>query len=315
VFYAAGRPRRLAPPHGRPPQFLVVAFDDCKVLAGLESMLEIVETLDARGARAPLTLYVSPCEPRSPDIERVVWIYRRLFALGCEFCNHTLNHNPGGVNWYALPREGQEREITGCRQWLRDRIPGLWHVFSQKTGGGGARGFRDPAFSRALMRRQRFEYNANNVTAFYDTNLPHPDVQFWPYRLGPEWSIDIGAIDANAPPVHRPIARGFYTDYSGKFDLPVAEGVAMLMANLDYRYRSPHRPPMIINAMHEWGLGAYYPSHRRQKAILRGFLLEALVRRRREYPETHMITLHQLVEYARHGDLAAVLAAGNGQGR
>jgi peptidoglycan/xylan/chitin deacetylase (PgdA/CDA1 family) len=316
VLYASGTPRRLTAPHGhRPPQFIVVAFDDCKGLPGVLGMLQIIENLRAEGASAPLTMYTSPCEPRSADMAKVTLLYQRMFDLGCEFANHTLNHNPGGVNWFALPREGQVQEIDGCRQWLRSHIHGLWHVYSQKSGGGGAAGFRDPKFSRDLLKSQKFEYNANNVTAHYQTDVPHPDVQFWPYKLADEWSIDIGLIDGNAPPVHTPITKGFYTDYSGKFDYPVADGVAMMVANLDYRYRLPNRPPLIINAMHEWGIGTYFPSHVHERAILEGFLREVLVKQRKKYPNTHVVTLHQLIEYTRRDDLRAILAEGNGQGK
>ena len=316
VFYAEGRPRLLAPPHDRrPPQFIVVAFDDCKGLPGLEAMLGIVEGLLAKGVRAPLTMYAAPCPPRGADLDKQILLYQRMYDLGCEFCNHTLNHNPGGVNWFALPRAGQVQEIDGCRQWFRDNIHGLWHVYSQKSGGGGAKGFRDPVFTRDLIRSQQFEYNANNVTASYDTNLPHPDVQFWPYKLGPEWAIEIGMIDGDAPPVHRPITKGFFTDYSGKFDYETRDGVEMLAANFDYRYRSPHRPPMILNAFHEWGLGQYWDSHRNERAILDGFLTEVLVRRRKKYPDAHVVTFHQLIEYMRRDDLDAIVAEGSGQGK
>ncbi|HUT61327.1 MAG TPA: polysaccharide deacetylase family protein [Phycisphaerae bacterium] len=316
VFYCEGHPRMLKPPHRRrPPQFIIIAFDDCKSLAGVEAMLEIIERLRAKGARAPFTMYTSPCPPRSADLEKIKLLYQRMYDLGCEFCNHTLNHNPGGVNWYALPRRGQVREIAGCRQWLRDNIHGLWHVYSQKSGGGGHAGFRDRKFSRDLLRSQRFEYNANNVTARYQTAIPHPDVQFWPYKLGQEWAIDIGMIDGNAPPVHKPITKGFFTDYSGKFDYPVRDGVEMMRANFEYRYNSRFRPPLIVNAFHEWGMTDYYGSHRNERAILEGFLTEVLVAGRRKHPEAHCITFHQLIEYMRTGDVEAVLAAGNGQGR
>ena len=316
VLYATGTPRRLRPPHGhQPPQFIVVAFDDCKGLSGVEGMLEIMENLRAEGARVVLTMYTSPCEPRSSDIEKITLLYQRMYDLGCEFANHTLNHNPGGINWYALPPKEQIREIDGCRQWFRDHIHGLWEVYSQKSGGGGAAGFRDPKFSRDLIRSQKFEYNANNVTAHYQTGVPHPDVQFWPYKLADEWSIDIGMIDGNAPPVHAPITKGFYTDYSGKFDYPVAEGVAMLTANLDYRYHRANRPPLIINAIHEWGIGDYYPSHVNERAILEGFLREVLVKQRKKYRNTQVVTLHQLIEYMRRDEIEAIVAEGSGQGK
>jgi peptidoglycan/xylan/chitin deacetylase (PgdA/CDA1 family) len=316
VFYCEGTPRSMKPPHGRrPPQFIVIAFDDCKGLPGVEAMLDIMEGLKAKGARAPLTMYVSPCEARSADLSKILILYQRMYDLGCEFCNHTLNHNPGGINWYALPRSGQVKEIAGCRQWFRDHVHGLWHVYSQKSGGGGAAGFRDPKFSRDLIRSQQFEYSANNVTARYETSIPHPDVQPWPYQLADEWSIDIGMIDGNAPPLHKPITKGFFTDYSGKFDYPVADGIAMMVANLDYRYRSPNRPPLIVNAFHEWGMTSYYGSHVHERAILQGFLTEVLVKQRRKYPDAHVVTFHQLIEYMKRDDLPAILAEGSGQGR
>ena len=316
VFYCEGRPRLLTPPHDRkPPQFIILGIDDCKSLDGLEAMLEIVENFYRQGSRAVFTMYTSPCPAHSADLEKAKLIYKRLYDLGCEFCNHTLNHNPGGVNWFALGAREQEREIAGCRQWLRDNIPGLWHVYSQKSGGGGAKGFRDPKFSRDLLAGQDFQYNANNVTARYETSIPHPDVQFWPYKLGREWSIDVGLIDGNAPPVHRPITKGFFTDYSGKFDYETADGIEMLKGNFEHRYNSPHRPPMIINAFHEWGFSDYYESHRNEKAILEGFLAEVLVAGRKKYPNTHVITFHQLVEYMSRDDIEAIIAEGNGQDR
>jgi peptidoglycan/xylan/chitin deacetylase (PgdA/CDA1 family) len=316
VFYCDGTPRSLTPPHGhKPPQFIVVAFDDCTKFPGIQYMLDIVEKLHALGARAPLTMYTSPGPYGSADVEKLKLIYKRMYDLGCEFCNHTLQHNPGGVNWYALPEKEQEREITGCRDWFRENIPGLWHVYSQKTGGGGGGGFRDPAFTRDLMRRQEFEYSANNVTAAFDCPVPHPDVQFWPYKLGREWSIDVGLLDASAAPVHRPITKGFFTDYSGKFNYETADGIAMLKANLDYHYHSPNRPPLIINAMHEWGLTGYNWSHRNEKAILEGFLIDVLVKNKKKYPDAHVITFHQLIEYMRRDDLEAIIAEGSAQGK
>jgi peptidoglycan/xylan/chitin deacetylase (PgdA/CDA1 family) len=316
VFYADGYPRLLTPPHGHtPPQFIILGVDDCSSLPGLETMLGIMENLQARGARAVFTMYTAPVPPRSPDLAKQILLYQRMFDMGCEFCNHTLHHNPGGVNWYNLPDKEQTREITGCRDWMRENIDGLWHVYSQKTGGGGAGGIRDPKFTRELMRSQQFEYNANNVTAMYDTDIPHPDVQFWPYKLGDEWSIDMGLIDGNAPPVHKPITKGFFTDYSGKFDYETPDGVEMLKANFEYRYKNPSRPPLIINALHDWGMAGTSGAHRNEAAIIEGFLMDVLVKNRRKYPNTHVITFHQLIEYMRRDDIDAILAEGSGQGR
>jgi hypothetical protein len=317
VLYGEGRPRLLHPPHGHvSPQFIIIGFDDCvKIPGGVEDMLEIIENVKGKGGRAVFTMYTTPGEHSSPDREKQKILYKRMYDLGCEFANHTLNHNPGGVNWFALPHSGQVHEIEGCRQWFRDNIPGVWEVYSQKSGGGGRAGFRDPKFTRELLRRQKFEYNANNVTALYDANIPHPDVQFWPYKLGEEWAIDLGLLDGNAPPVHKPITKGLLTDYSGKFDYEVKDGVEMLVANLDYRYKNPNRPPLIINAFHEWGLWDYWHSHRNQKAVLEGFLTEVLVNRRRKYPNTYCITFHELIQYMKRDDIEAIIAEGHGQGR
>jgi peptidoglycan/xylan/chitin deacetylase (PgdA/CDA1 family) len=316
VFYCEGVPRSLKPPHGKkPPQFIIIAFDDCRSLLGVEAMLSIIENLKAAGASAPMTMFTSPCESRSQDIHKMVLLYQRMHDLGCEFCNHTLNHNPRGMNWFALSPKEQTREISGCRDWLREHIHGLWHVYSQKSGGGGAAGFRDPKFTRDLMRSQQFEYVANNVTMNYMRSLPHPDLQLWPYLLGDEWAIDGGLLDGNAPPVHKPITKGFYTDYSGKFDYPAEEGIAMMVANFDYRYRGANRPPFIVNAFHEWGLMQYFGSHHSERAILEGFLMEVLVKQKKKYPDAHVITFHQLIEYMRRDDLPAILAEGSGQGK
>jgi len=316
IFYAHGYPRLMTPPHGkRPPQFICIAFDDCKSLPGVEAMLEIIENLRRKNARVVFVMYTSPAPSRSADLEKVKLLYKRMYDLGCEFANHTLNHNPGGVNWFALDYEGQVREIEGCRDWFRENIPGVWYVYSQKSGGGGKAGFRDPKFTRRLMKRQKFEYNVNNVTARYDTAFAHPDIQMWPCKLGDEWAIDIGLVDANAPPVHTPITKGFFSDYSGKFDMPVEDGIRMLVANFEYRYNLPNRPPFIINAFHEWGLGNYYWSHRNEKAILEGFLTEVLVTQRRRFPETRCITFHELIEYMKRGNIDEIIAEGNQQGK
>jgi hypothetical protein len=308
VFYNYGFPRMPVAPHGfRPPQFIVLAFDDCKGIPGLERMLAIIENLRAQGARVVYSLYVSPCPDRSPDIEKAVILYQRLFDLGCEFCNHTLNHSPGGIPWYSRPRAVQQSEVEGCRQWLMDRIHGLDRLYGFKSSAGdpgaGNRGFIDPAFTRRLVRRQHPEYYTNTVRKYGGTYLPAPEFQPWPYKLGPAWTIDMGLIDGNAPPVHTPITKGFYTDYAGKFDYGVQEGIDMLTANLEHRYRLSHRPPLIIDSFHEWGFTEYYPGHRNESKIVEGFLEEVLIKRKRRYADVRVVTLHELIRYMKKGTM------------
>ncbi|MFW6146275.1 MAG: HEAT repeat domain-containing protein [Planctomycetota bacterium] len=299
----------------RPPQFIVLGVDDCVNIEGLEAMLDIVETLRAHGRKAVFTMWVAPLasDYANRDLLKQTLILQRLFDLGCEIAHHTLHHNPGGHNWASLPRERQIEEIEGCTQWYRDNIDGFTRPFSHKGGGGGYGAAIDRAFTRQLLAGQNFIYRGSRGG--------HPDEQTWPEPTDGMMRIPTGSLDAAAPPVHAVITDGITSDYPGRFDYEVGEGVNMFLANLDYRYRHPRRPILAVNAFHDWGFktsddSVWNWSHRNQAAILKQFLLEVLVRRKDEYPDAHCVTLRQVVEYVNTGgDLERALAIGNGQDR
>jgi len=308
-------PADLNTPGGkRPPQFIVLGVDDCVNIEGIEAMLDIVETLRDQGSKAVFTMWVAPLagDPDSRDMLKQKLIYQRLFDLGCEVAHHTLHHNPGGHNWASLPPDRQIEEIEGCTHWYRDNIVGFTRPFSHKGGGGGQGAPIDREFTRALLARQNFIYRGRRGG--------HPNEQGWP-EPGESMRIPTGCLDAAAPPVHAEITDGITSDYPGRFDYEVPEGVAMWMANFDYHYRHPRRPILAVNAFHDWGFKTMDDStctfsHRNEGAILKEFLLEVLVRQKDKYPDTHCVTFRQIVEYVRtDGDLERTLAIGNGQDR
>jgi len=303
----------------RPPVFICLGVDDCANIEGLESMLDICETLKDKGSKAVFTLWLAPLAStwEDRDVPKQALIVQRLFDLGCEIANHTLTHNRGGIYWTAREKEYQLQAVEGAAKWYRDNIEGFTRPFSFKGGGGAASGTNpDPAFTQALMARQRFLYGGGRGNN-------RPALQSWPAApapgVQPYYRLDTGCLDAAAPPVHETVADPIYSDYSGRFDYEVPPGVAMWKANFEYRYNHPRRPILAVNAFHDWGLrrtdgqGAK-GSHRNEGAILKAFLLDVLVANKDKYPEAHCVTFRQVVEYvASDGDLKHALDAGNCQ--
>jgi HEAT repeat protein len=302
----------LATPGGkRPPQFIVLGCDDCGNLQGVEAMLDICQTLQARGAKVVFTMWLAPFiaggEPQS-DMEKKKVIYQKLFDMGCEVAQHTLHHNAA---WASLPREGQVEEIEGCTKWYRDNIVGFTRPFSFKSPGGirGAPGDRD--FTRDLLARQNFLYNAGRGG--------HPNDQMWP--VPGKWPMHVpsGCFDSNAPPVHAVITDEIRSDYPGRFDFDLPQGLAMWKANFEYHYNHPRRPILAVNGFHDWGLQSLNDPnatgpHRNEAKILKAFLLDVLVKNKDKYPDTYCVTYRQVVEYVNtNGDLKQTLAIGNGQ--
>jgi len=216
-----------------------------------------------------------------------------------------------------LPREQQVEEIEGCTRWYREHIVGFTRPFTHKGGGGGAGARVDAAFTRELIGRQNFIYWGNGGQ--------HPNEQGWPtLRGGETWIVPTGCLDVDAggaAPVHAQITDPITSDYPGRFDYPVADGVAMWRANFVYHYNLPQRPILAVNAFHDWGLkslveGAGRGSNHDEGRILKEFLLDVLVKNKDKYPDTYCVTFHQVVEYAKsNGDLQHTLASGNGQDR
>ncbi|NIA21809.1 MAG: hypothetical protein GWP05_07575 [Anaerolineaceae bacterium] len=303
------------PGNKRPPMFICLGVDDCVNIEGLEAMLDVVETLKEQGRKVGFTMWAAPLsgDPKSRDMLKQKLLYQRLFDTGSEIAHHTLHHNPGGHNWRSLPRDKQIEEIEGCTQWFRDNIVGFTRPFTHKGGGGGRGAAIDPEFSRRLLRKQKFLY--------WGRRGGHPNDQMWP-QANPKngvYQVSTGELDGNAPPVHARITRPIRSDYPGQFDYEVADGVAMMMANFDYRYNHPRRPIFAVNAFHDWGLKSSddsigKPTHRNEAKILKEFLMEVLVRQKEKYPDTHVVTFRQVVEYvASGGDLKHTLAVGNCQ--
>jgi len=302
----------LATPSGkRPPQFIVLAVDDCANLEGVEAMLDICQTLKAQGSKVVFTLYLAPLagsDTQTDDLEKKKVIYQTLFDMGCEIAHHTLHHNP---SWRSLSRDLQVQEIEGCTQWDRENIVGFTRPFSFKNPGGvrGAPG--DVEFTRDLLARQNFIYSGGRGAHPNDQAWPQPSV--WPMR------VPTGSLDSNAPPVHAVITDGIRSDYPGRFDFELADGLAMWKANFEYHYNHPRRPILGVNAFHDWALRHLTDPNdtgagRNEAKILKAFLLDVLVTNKDKYPDTYCVTLRQVVEYVNtNGDLKQTLAIGNGQ--
>lgn len=306
------------PGNKRPPQFLCLAVDDNVELEGLETILDICETMQAQGTKVVFTLWVAPLlgQPETRDLEKQKLIYQRLFDLGCELVNHTLHHNPGGINWFALPREQQIEEFHGVHDWLRANVTGFTRCFAG-NGGGGSKGVALDwkKISVPIVRQENFLY--------YTRPNNHPDEQTWPLVRGAPtegtdsgmYSIDAGCMDGVAPPVHKTISEKLNgADFPGRYDYEVPQGVDMLKSNFDYHYRHPRRP-IFAPHFHDWGLCPRdWGSLRNEGAILKAFLQDVLVDHKDQYPETYSITFRQLIEYSlSDGDLAHTLSVGNCQ--
>jgi HEAT repeat protein len=308
------------PGNKRPPQFICLGVDDCANVEGVESMLDICETLKAKGSRAVFTMWLAPLAGayENRDMEKMKLIYQGLFDLGCEIAHHTLHHNPDGQNWASLPLPKQVEEIDGCTQWYRDNIQGFTRPFSQKGPGGGHAAPpdpnwpADPNFTRWLMAKQNFIYSG------FGRGDQHPNAQGWPTFTNGRWNIPTGRLDAGAPPVHATITDPIRSDYPGRFDYDMPEGLAMWKANFDYHYHLPQRPIIGVNAFHDWGLAdvknpAARGSRRNEGKLVKEFLLDVLVKNKDKYPEAYCVSYSQLLEYCKSADLKHALAAGNCQ--
>ena len=301
------------PGNKRPPMFIILGVDDCANTEGVESMLDIVETLQQNGSKAVFTMWLAPLagDWKTSDLVKKKLIYQRLFDQGCEIAHHTLHHNPGGKNWSSLPKEVQIVEIDGCTQWYRDNLDGFTRPFSHKGGGGGQGARVDPEFTRQLLAKQNFLYSGPRGG--------HPNDAMWPPQMAESYRLQAGALDGNAPPVHAKITRPITSDYPGLFDYTLEQGVAMMKANFEFRYNHPRRPLFAVNAFHDWGFKVDADStskftHRMQGPILKAFLMDVLVTNKDKYPDTHCVTFRQVVEYVRSdGDLEHTLRAGNCQ--
>lgn len=301
------------PGNKRPPMFICLGVDDCVNIEGLESMLDIVETLQQNKSKAVFTMWLAPLagDPETRDLVKQKLILQRLFDQGCEIAHHTLHHNPGGKNWSSLPKEVQVVEIEGCTQWYRDNLDGFTRPFSHKGGGGGQGERIDPEFTRQLLAKQKFLYGGPRGG--------HPNDAMWPPEVAESYRLQAGSLDGNAPPVHQKITRPINSDYPGQFDYPLEQGLTMMKANFEFRYNHPRRPIFAVNAFHDWGFKVDADStskltHRMEGPILKAFLMDVLVKNKDKYPDTYCVTYRQIVEYARSGgNLEHTLKAGNCQ--
>jgi HEAT repeat protein/peptidoglycan/xylan/chitin deacetylase (PgdA/CDA1 family) len=319
-------PADLKTPGGkRPLQFIVLGVDDCASIEGLETLLDICETLKENGSKAVFTMWVAPLASgfETRDVPKQTLLLRRLFDLGCEFGNHTLHHNPGGRNWSSLSHEEQTQEVEGWVTWCHENIPGFTRPYTYKYGGGGVGATSDRAFTQELLGRQHFLYSPGRGG--------NPAEQMW-FTIGEGMTrISGGSLDGDAPPVHVATAaerggstfgRAISGDYGGAFDFDIPEGVAMWKANFEYHYNHPRRPILACTGFHDWGLRFSEPglgsraSHQNEGRILKAFLMDVLVTNKDKYPDTYCVALHQAYEYVlSNGDLEHTLAMGNGQDR
>jgi HEAT repeat protein len=302
------------PGNKRPPQFICLGVDDCANVEGLESMLYICETLKDKGSKAVFTMWVTPHigDWKNRDMTKIALLLQRLFDLGCEIANHTLDHNPEGRNWMSLPPDQHVLQIEGSVLWYRDNITGFTRPFTFKSGGGGTGTAIDRDFSTALLAKQKFLYSGGG-------RRPNLLDQAWPQGGQESYRLETGCLDAGAPPVHARVTDPIFSDYGGRFDYTIPAGVAMWKSNFEFHYAHPRRPILAVNAFHDWGLR--YPdreggkgSHRNEGHILKEFLLDVLVANKDKYPEAHCVTFRQVIEYVvTDGDLKHTLDAGNCQ--
>ena len=309
--------KNLGTPGGkRPPQFIVLAVDDCANLEGVEAMLDICQTLKAQGSKAVFTMYLAPLLGQ-PAIRRL-----------------------------ADRRSGEEESDLSdpLRHGLRNRAPhpapqpGLDVAVEGPAGRGNrgvhAVGSRQHRWFHAAVLVQEPRRRARRTRATWSSRATS-----WPSRISStaaaaagipttsrgrrpgEWPMRIssGSLDAEAPPVHATITDGILSDYPGRFDFELADGVAMWKANFDYHYNHPRRPILAFNAFHDWALKHLDDPNdkgtpRNERKILKAFLLDVLVKNKDKYPDTYCVTFRQVVEYVNtNGDLKQTLAIGNGQ--
>ena len=316
--YAAGDGKEIAVPGGKlPPQFIVLGVDDCASTEGLESMLDICKTLDDMGSKAVFTMWVAPLsgDYKARDVLKQTLLYQKLFDYGCEFANHTLHHNPGGKNWSSSEPAVQIEEVEGCTKWLQDNVDGFERPFTIKHGGGGVGEMYDREFTNSLIAKQGFMYSGSRGQ--------HANEQRWPYEQKThrvDYVIETGMLDGNAPPVHAKVTNSITSDYPGRFDYGMEDGVAMWKSNFEYKYGLKHRPILAVNAFHDWGLKRWDSltagrlSHRNEAALLKAFLIDVLVTNRQKYPDVYCVTFRQVMEYSLSGgDVEKAVGLGNGQ--
>lgn len=89
-------------------------------------MVDICETLRrtvrGRSSRCGWRRWRAPYQNR--DLEKMKFLYQRLFDLGCEIAHHTLHHNPGGQNWATLSPSVQ-MEDRGLHAVVSRQHPGI----------------------------------------------------------------------------------------------------------------------------------------------------------------------------------------------
>ena len=147
---------------------------------------------------------------------------------------------------------------------------------------------QDMEFTRDLLERQDFIYSGGRGAHPNDQKWPAPGL--WPMR------VPTGSLDSNAPPVHAVITDGIRSDYPGRFNFELADGVAMWKANFEYHYNHPRRPIIGINGFHDWALRRLSDPNdtgpaRNEAKILKAFLLDVLVTNKDKYPDTYCVTL------------------------
>ena len=312
----------------RPPVFIYFQCDDCSTIDGMETLVDMVKEIGEKGGKVGYNFFLAPYA--SIDPERVRLYTQYLFDRGSQFHNHSFYHNLNGMQLTANDLTTQIEDIFGCDRWLRGNIRGLDRSYNPRAGGGGGWQVNRRGYISDYLHEQRTKLYTTDVFA-NNTNL-FPEDFTWPLSADTRgrWEMNDTRIDFCAPPVGSEEQKNLTSDEADRVSIwqtndcwggrlgqfKVDEGVEILKANFDYCYNLPARPPIRIMAQHDWEFDytdTPKPGHENQAEIIKGFLMDVLVTNKDKYPDTYVVTYHQLADYLRTGDLQKVIFEGNGQ--
>jgi peptidoglycan/xylan/chitin deacetylase (PgdA/CDA1 family) len=196
----------------RPPQFVMLAFDNCTELERWQDLADFSKEMNRDGERLHFTFFVSginfiedanrnvyqgPGQPRgysrinfggsADDVRKRVAYVNELYAQGHEIASHAIGHF-NGAHWSAAQ---WEQELAAYRGIV------------ENSGATGARaatatldvppgkivGFRAPYLAAGAglyeaLRRDGFRYDASGVS-FADQ---------WPQKLGGIWRFNLASL-------------------------------------------------------------------------------------------------------------------------
>ena len=193
----------------RPPQFIAISFDNCGELDRWRELHDFLGEVNAGGARAHLTFFVSgtnflPYAKRATyrapgqlagtansgfggtpeDVRRRVDYINRLRAEGHEIGSHAVGHFDGR-NWSAAEWAQEFRSYTELLDAVGRTSEGEGLSFSADA----IKGFRAPYLSRSAGLYQtekdfRFRYDASGVG----------DANAWPEKIGGVWRFNLASL-------------------------------------------------------------------------------------------------------------------------